>query len=184
MIATLKPIAFWAGTHSVHFLTKQDIPRVQALFDRCHEFWWISEGRNVPPDAASETFADAPPGYHPSRVIFLGVFSPTGQLVGVLTTPPDYPDPGYWYIGLMVLDPDARGQGLGAEVYRAFEAWVAAQGGESILLAVVDDNPGGRRFWERMGFTPRKNVPPRLHGDKVQGMVEMERRISALAQAS
>src|SRR3712207_6143438 len=144
----------------------------------------MSEGRNVPADAASTTFADAPPDYDPSRMIFLGVYSPTGRLVGVLTTPPGYPDAGSWYLGLMVLDPDARGQGLGEEVYRAFEAWVASQGGERILLVVADDNPRGRRFWERMGFTPLSVVPPRLHGERVQGMLEMERRISALALAS
>ena len=183
MIATLKPIAFWAGTHSVHYLTHDDIPQVQELLERCQEFWWISEGQRVPADAASSNFADGPPNYDPKRMIFLGIYSPVGRLVGFLTTPPDYPEEGDWYIGLMVLDPDARGRGLGEAVYRAFEDWVASQGGRRVLLAVVDDNPRGRNFWERMGFTPLRIVAPRLHGVKTQGMLEMERRVNA-AQAA
>ncbi len=112
-------------------------------------------------------------------MIYLGIYSPAGRLVGFLTTPPDYPAMGDWYIGLMVLDPDARGRGLGEAVYRAFETWVASQGGRRILLSVVDDNARGRNFWERMGFMPLRVVPPRVHGEKTQGMLEMERRISA-----
>ena len=179
MIATIKPVAFWAGAHSVHYLTPDDIPQIQSLLERCQEFWWITEGRGVPADAASVNFTDAPPNYDPSRITFLGVYSPAGRLVGFLTTPPDYPQPGDWYIGLMVLDPDVRGKGLGEAVYRAFEAWVASAGGKRILLAVVDDNPRGRNFWDRMGFKPLRAVPPRVHGKKTQGMVEMVRRISA-----
>jgi GNAT superfamily N-acetyltransferase len=181
VIETLKPIAFWAGTHSVHYLTPDDIPQVQALFARCHEFWWISEGRGVPEDAASSTFTESPPDYDPSRLLFLGVYSPANRLVGLVTTPPDFPEERTWYIGLMVLDPDARGRRLGEAVYRAFEGWVASQGGRRILLAVVDDNPRGRKFWERMGFAPLRVVAPRLHGEKLQGMLEMERWIKAPA---
>lgn len=183
MIATLRPIAFSTQTHSARYLTREDIPAIQALLERCQEFWWISEGRMVPADAASSTFSDAPPDYDPSRMIILGIFSPAGHLEGVITTPPDYPEEGSWYIGLMVLDPEVRGRGLGEAVYRAFEAWVASKGGRRILLAVVDDNPRGRSFWERMGFTPLRAVAPRLHGAKVQGMLEMERMITGPAPA-
>ena len=183
MIATLKPIAFWAGTHSIHYLSPDDIPQVQALFERCNEFWWISEGRPAPADAARSTFTDAPPDYDPSRLVFLGVYCPAGRLVGLVTSAPDFPDEGSWYIGLVLLDPDARGRGLGEAVFRAFEAWVASHGGRRFLLVVVDDNLRGRNFWDRMGFSPLRLVAPRLHGEKVQGMVEMERPINAPAPA-
>ena len=68
---------------------------------------------------------------------------------------------------------------LGEAVYRAFEAWVASAGRTTCPAgSVVDDNPRGRNFWERMGFTPLRVVAPRVLGVKTQGMIEMERRIS------
>ena len=118
MIATLKPIAFWSGTHSVHYLNPDDIPQVQELLERCQEFWWISEGRPVPADAASSNFADAPPGYDQSRMIFLGIYSPAGRLVGLLSTAPDYPEVGAWYIGLMVLEWETHRYEQGARLAR------------------------------------------------------------------
>ncbi len=108
----------------------------------------------------------------------LGVYNPIGQLVGFVTSPPDYPSVGDWYIGVMVLAPEERGMGLGEGLYRAFEVWAGEQGAIRILLSVVDDNPRGQRFWERMGFSEMKRVPPKLRGAKTQGVVEMVRRLS------
>ena len=50
-------------------------------------------------------------------MIFLGIYSPVGRLVGFLTTPPDYPEDGDWYIGLMVLD--VSRSGIDIEAFKA-----------------------------------------------------------------
>lgn len=174
---TMDPPLFWATQTSVHRLGRNDIPSLQALLDRCPDHWMVHEGRVAPPDAAEEIFRHAPPDYESRRIIVLGVFDARGRLVGIVTSPPDFPNPGDWCIGLFLLEPSVRSQGLGGEILRAFEDWIFDQGATRCLLVVVDDNPLGRRFWDRMGYREVRRLPPRLHGPKSQGAVEMERRL-------
>ena len=77
-----------------------------------------------------------------------------GDLIGALDLLRDYPEPDDWYLGLLLIEPRARGAGLGARVFVSLKGWVEAQGGRAIRLAVQDQNQAGARFWIRMGFQP------------------------------
>ena len=70
----------------------------------------------------------------------------------------DYPEPGVWHIGLLLIDPDHRSHGRGAEVYWAFEDWSRSQGAQIIRLGVFEQNEKARRFWQRMGFTEIERI--------------------------
>ena len=75
----------------------------------------------------------------------------------------------------MLLDPGSRNDGLGAAAYRAFERWIAAQGADSILLAVVEANVRAARFWESMGFGWPRCYPERTIGLRRQILIEYEK---------
>ncbi len=60
-----------------------------------------------------------------------------------------YPEAGDAYIGLMLLATEARGQGLGTMFLDHLTDLARARGARRQLLAVLDANPRGRRFWER-----------------------------------
>jgi ribosomal-protein-alanine N-acetyltransferase len=58
------------------------------------------------------------------------------------------------YVQTLEVVPDARGQGLGAELLRRMEGSARAAGAESIWLHVDEENAGAIRVYERHGFQP------------------------------
>ncbi|WP_322743553.1 GNAT family N-acetyltransferase [Vasconcelosia minhoensis] len=93
-----------------------------------------------------------------------------------------YPDDQTWWIGLMLLAPEQRGQGLGADFYRTFERWLVGQGGRSVSLCAIAANAPGRQFWQRMGFEVIRKTPPRPYGNKTHE-VYVFRRTLPVAQS-
>ena len=64
----------------------------------------------------------------------------------------DFPNPHAWYLGMLLVAPEARSRGLGAAIVAALRRWVVAQGGWTIRLIVQEQNPAALRFWSRQGF--------------------------------
>ena len=78
----------------------------------------------------------------------------------------DYPDDQTWWLGLMMLIPEQRGQGLGSEFYKLFENWVAAQSAKQVSLLVIEDNKLGSWFWRSLGFEVVRKTEPQQFGKK------------------
>lgn len=140
-------------------LSAGDVAELQQLHERCSGYFLLIEGGPVRPTSAREDMEALPPGKEAADK-FLFEFRPEdGRLVGALELVRDYPGPGQWYIGLLTLDPDARGAGLGTRIYQAARAWIRAQGGHEIALAVLQQNTQAERFWRRHGFVELTRVP-------------------------
>jgi len=128
-----------------------DAPAIQALLEASGPFHWDPEGEAPGPDAAATLLHDRPPG-HPREAKWLLGMEEDGQLVGVWDILRDYPVAGRWVLGLFLLHPDHRGEGLGARAYALVEAWIRDQGAERVGLGVRFQNPRARPFWARMGY--------------------------------
>lgn len=102
---------------------------------------------------AQEAFDDAPPGSAPGSALVFGWQTGAG-LAGIATLSPGFPAAGEAYLGLMLLAPRARGAGLGAALLRGVEGAARAGGAARLFLAVLEENPRGRAFWQREGFAP------------------------------
>ncbi|WP_162599721.1 GNAT family N-acetyltransferase [Nocardioides solisilvae] len=61
---------------------------------------------------------------------------------------------GTWTVAGMWLAPDARGSGLVDLLLGACEEVVRAAGAHRVQLGVMEDNPRGRRAYERNGYAP------------------------------
>jgi GNAT superfamily N-acetyltransferase len=129
-----------------------DLARLQVLHERCHEFIRLVFQRDVGKSEALEFLEDLPPGKTAADKICLGLEDGRGQLVGAIDLVRDYPEPGEWFLGLLMLEPSWRGAGAGGRVMDALEAWVARAGATALQLAVHEANTAGKRFWERHGF--------------------------------
>lgn len=57
------------------------------------------------------------------------------------------------YIGETVVRQEARGKGIGGELFEAARKWLTDQGADHLELQVSAHNPQGIRFWESLGFT-------------------------------
>jgi GNAT superfamily N-acetyltransferase len=160
-------------------LPQERLTALQDLLERCADFNELVEGEPVAPDAALEVFEALPPGVLPADKFVFGLFDRSGGLHGVLEGVRGYPEAGVWWIGLLLLDPASRGQGLGQRVVQGFCDWVRAQQGHAVMLGVVEANTAGARFWQRQGFIAVRQTEPRPFGRKVQVVHVLRRDLLA-----
>lgn len=153
-------------------LLPEDAPRLQALYTRCIGYFLRADGEAARDTAAAEAFVDVPEGHSPEQLALYGVFAPTGELVAEMEVLEGYPDASVWWVGLMLVDPAARRQGIG----RRMVEWLIARAGEQriaeVHLGVLDSNLEARRFWENAGFSWLRSTEPRRYG-KLEHVVQV-----------
>lgn len=138
--------------HVVERLQADQAPEVQSLCEACHDYHERLEGAPAGPEAGESTFAALPPGNAYDDKYVIGLRDGAGSLIGVIDLIRNYPEPGVWYIGLLLLHPAHRGRGVGQATVSALAAWVQTQGGVALGLGVVNQNKTAVRFWRAAGF--------------------------------
>src|SRR5579884_2537856 len=159
-------------------LTPEDEPLVQALLERCTDYVELVSGLPPSPATTHDLYIVLPEGKGYEDKFLIGLFTPDNELIGVLDAIRDYPQTKEWYLGLLLLEPEQRGQSLGEQVYHAFERWIAQQGGEAVRLTVAEQNERAYRFWQRLGFREIERRPPQMFGAKESVFIVMRRGIA------
>jgi ribosomal protein S18 acetylase RimI-like enzyme len=103
------------------------------------------------------------------------VFTGQQELAGVLDAVRDYPAPGDWWLGLLLLAPAQRNQGLGQRVYQAFEHWAGENGARCIYLGVLAENTDAYRFWQKAGFELVERRPAQHFGQVEHVVITMRK---------
>lgn len=169
--------AFTAGKIEARELHPQDASALQALLEACDDYADLVEGQPPDAEAALDVMSEVAPGKTLDDKRLLGLWG-ADTLVGVLDVMCGYPEPDAWFIGLLMIAPEQRGQGLGAAVVRAFEAWAAGQGARAMGLGVVEPNTGALRFWQRMGYAEVRRTAPRSFGRKTHVVIVMRKALA------
>ncbi|WP_426750692.1 GNAT family N-acetyltransferase [Myxococcus sp. Y35] len=159
----MRPL-FQAADLTATRIPDADVAVFQPLLERCEDFFLRCYGRPARPDEALQLPAERPREVPPEKGHQLALWTPEGQLVGILEGVSDFPVPEAWYLGLMLLAPEVRGQRRGEAVLRAYEDWMRGQGARLLRLGVAEPNPSALRFWTRMGFQEEQWVGPRKEG--------------------
>lgn len=154
--------------YSVHRLLHEDINTIQTLYEKCLDYMLLVDGHPAGKNAAEEEFQTMPPGRSADDKFMLGIVDPLNELIGVLDVVRGYPDEGTWWIGLLLLVPAIRSQGIGKKVLEGFTEYVKASGGKAIMLGVVEENERAYRFWSKMGFAFIRETEPTKFGNKTQ----------------
>lgn len=155
---------FQAADLTAERVSDADADLFQPLFERCEDFFQLSYGRPARPDEARRMPLGRPPGLGPERGHLLALRDAGGGWVGIIEGISDFPSPGEWYLGKMLLAPEARGHGRGAAAVRGYEDWLRGQGARLLRLVVAEQNPEGQRFWTRMGFREELWEEPQQKG--------------------
>jgi len=129
-----------------------DLPALQEMFHRAADYFEIATGAGPAPDEAERAFVGGPPTKSVSDKQTIGVFDDAGALVGVLDAIPDFPSEGTCTIGMLLLDPAARGRGVGGAALAAFEAWMTHRGTRQFRTAIVTHHAEGLAFLRREGY--------------------------------
>lgn len=152
--------------YSAKRLIPDDAEILQKLYKQCLEFSLLTDGVAPSPSAARDEFDAVPDGKTTEDKYIFGLFNSSNFLVGMIEAIRHYPDDQTWWIGLMMLAPEQRGKGLGADFYRGFERSLSAQSVSQISLSVIEANEPGLQFWKRMGFSIVRKAPPQQFGIK------------------
>jgi GNAT superfamily N-acetyltransferase len=167
--------------YSVKLLKLEDATVLQSLYEQCTEFAFLTDGQPPSPTAAHNEFDAVPDGKTTKDKYIFGLFNPQNDLIGMIESLRHYPDNQTWWLGLMMLSPKQRGQGLGSEFYQGFENWVSAQGIKQVSLSVVEANELGLQFWKSLGFEVICKTEPRQFGNKTHAVYVMSRPVAATA---
>ncbi|WP_223635233.1 N-acetyltransferase [Corallococcus sp. EGB] len=170
-------VVFQAGDLVAEVVPDAETAVVQPLLERCEDYHQIAYGRPALPDQARNIPSERPPGLAPGQGHLLALRDAQGNLAGMLEALRDFPAQGEWYIGLLLLSPEARGRGRGEAVLSAYEDHVRANGGRLLRVAVVEHNTVGRRFWERVGFQPEQWVGPIQQGLRMNRVLKMTKAL-------
>jgi ribosomal protein S18 acetylase RimI-like enzyme len=77
-----------------------------------------------------------------------------GRTVGFAQVRLDDDGPCSGRVETLVVDPAARGVGVGKLLMEAAEAWLRAHGADEVAIEVIEPNTGARRFYESLGYRP------------------------------
>jgi RimJ/RimL family protein N-acetyltransferase len=152
-------------------LTYRDVSSIQALYERCQDFFLVLTGETPTLEATKQLFETEPPHAPRNDALYLGLFQKT--LVGIVKLDRDYPSEGEWFISLLLLDPSYRNQGLGHAVVAGLESWLKEQGVKQLSLIVVEENRAALRFWQRKGYVVHQELAPKTFGNKTHSSVEL-----------
>jgi GNAT superfamily N-acetyltransferase len=162
-------------------LKPEDAAVLQSLYEQCTEFALLTDGQPPSSTAARDEFDAVPGGKTTQDKYIFGLFDPQNDLIGMIESIRHYPDNQTWWLGLMMLSPKQRGQGLGSEFYQAFENWVSAQGVKQVSLSVVEANELGLQFWKSLGFEVIRKTEPQQFGNKIHAVYVMSHSVAATA---
>ena len=129
-----------------------DAASVRDLYDRAADFVMLESGTEPSDAMVEQFFADCPPGVDLATSQKLGMFRPSGELVAIADLAFGYPEDDDAYIGLLLIDQNCRGMGLGRIFLDRLAGIARARNARRLLIAVLDENTRGRAFWEREGF--------------------------------
>jgi GNAT superfamily N-acetyltransferase len=150
--------------YQVRLLQEEDLAAIQSLMERCADYEQLVTGLPPDPSSAQKILVDLPEGKSRVDKFVIGIYAESTGLVGILDAIRDHPRKNDWWLGLLLLDPDHRNQGLGKQIYWAFEAWAAQCGAQSIYAGVIEGNERAYKFWQGLGFDTVETQSARRFG--------------------
>lgn len=157
--------------YNIRLLSGEDEIAVQGLCERCSDFFELIEGKTPEKDAGHGILFDLPPGKELKDKYVFGVYK-EDILIAVIDIIKDYKATGEWIIGLLMIDPSDRRNGLGRKLHDLIKTWVSEELGKTLIIGVVEENQRGYKFWRKMGYFEVNRVK-RTYGNKEHTVIVM-----------
>lgn len=160
-------------------LTEADAGDVADLYARCVDYFMLQDSELATLADAVELFSDVPEERSAVDQTIFGQRDGSA-LIAVAAILRDYPRDGVWYLGFMIVDPVARGQGIGRSLYASIEQWAVERGAQEMQLAVLEVNDRAERFWRSLGFGKLRRVGPDTFKSRSHYRVELCRPLGSV----
>ncbi len=139
-----------------HPAGRDDMGALQACLDGAPDYFERLQGCGAEPDTAERLLEEAEADA--TRRVLLLRLRAGGRAVGLLDLDLARGGPDTAHVVLLLLREGLQGMGLGSELVRATEERLRERGLAIVTLAVCDEHPEARDFWERMGYETAARV--------------------------
>lgn len=160
---------------SARYLKDTDHDAIFSLLKACEDFFLLSHGIPSAEDDAHDLLTDLPPEISPDQKGVIGFFDRDFMLAAALDFLIGYPGENIWFIGLLLIHPDLRGQGFGTRILSGFEAWARTNQGKALMIGVLECNTTALHFWKANGFMEVERSGPRTVGLKQHMIIRMRK---------
>lgn len=144
--------------YNIISLSIDSIKIVEALFERCSDYYILQNGTYPSKEDAKELFTDLPPDKNYEDKFVLGIFNSNNKLIGIIDIVKDFPTLGQWMLGLLLVEPNERCNGLGKMIHSALAEWAINLDATSFRIGVLEENIKGLSFWSNLGYRKIKEV--------------------------
>ncbi|MBF2346319.1 GNAT family N-acetyltransferase [Listeria seeligeri] len=139
--------------YHVKFLNEKDVALAEAVCSASEDYYLMEQDKPASKSDALKIITEIPNGKTRFDKFVLAVLDENEQPIGLVDIVSDYPRKGRWFIGLLLLTPAARGNGLGKVLHQTIKEWANDGGADSLTLGVLADNEKARGFFEHLGYT-------------------------------
>lgn len=144
--------------YKIKSLTLDKLKMIEVLNVKCSDYYLLHDGVLPSKKEALEIFDSLPPGKVCEDKFTLGIYKSTNELIGVIDIVKNFPVNGEWMLGLLLIEPEERGNGLGKLTHEALVQWAITLGMKSFRIGVIEDNYRGKKFWSDMGYIKIKEA--------------------------
>jgi len=156
----------------IRLLKPDDENLIQELCERCPDYFMIIEGKMPEKSAGHEILFDLPPGKKLSDKFVFGVFNISNILVAVIDLVRDYKVAEEWILGLLLIDPNERGNGLGRHIHEYIKDFIRKHNGNRLRIGVAEENTLAMKFWTKAGYAVTDTVKA-TYGIKEHNVIVM-----------
>ncbi len=140
--------------------------RFNLFFEASHDYFWDFEGVLPSNSTLNEILNEVPEGYSKEDKLVFEI-NKNGNLVGIIDILKGFPTENTWMIGLVLLHPKFRGQGLGCKIHTKIKSLAKTNNIEILRIGVIESNYKASKFWNNLGYQHLKKVDTIL-GEKNQ----------------
>ena len=141
-------------------LTKDNAGELQKLLEQSNDYYKLAFQRDVESNDAQELLTMLPEGKTSENKFNYGIYD-SNELIGVIDLIKDYPEEKTWFLGLLLINPHQRGNGLGAKVFNSLQSNLKNTDAKKIKLSVVEQNIKALDFWKKLNF---KEIEKKVEG--------------------
>jgi RimJ/RimL family protein N-acetyltransferase len=144
--------------YNIKILHENNHKIVEELCVKCSDYYILHQGILPSKEELDEIFNTLPPNKNYQDKFVLGIYKFDNKLVGIVDIVRNFTIVGEWMLGLMLIEPQERGNGLGKIVHEALVEWAINLGAKSFRIGVIKENNRGINFWSALGYKKIKEV--------------------------
>ncbi|HEX6910851.1 MAG TPA: GNAT family N-acetyltransferase [Longimicrobium sp.] len=133
MKADAAPLEMETDRLLVHTLAPGDEGRLQRVFEACADHFTVLTGQRLTPDAARHELAAC--AATPGRGVAVLTLAESGEDVGAVGWWLGNPEPDRALLGMLMIHPAHRRQGLAREALEALQVWLRGRGIAAVRTA-------------------------------------------------